>query len=186
MKLEDLENYRDENGYINIDRTGFSGNSDSREIRGSQEREKDWMNLYDASILLRTELFTDDETQNYCNYAELIFEELARQIDFPATRYDLITYKGKKGGLSQRVNKENEDFFPLANFVDSPKGLEDYSSVSIDLENIFKDFKKMIDENYQNLDVIKYHTDNFKLVKNNKYGALFDYRTPLYLITIFF
>lgn len=54
------------------------------------------MDLDDASILLRTGLFTDYEIQNYCNYAELIFEELAKQIDFSSTHYNLITYKGKK------------------------------------------------------------------------------------------
>lgn len=143
MKLDDLENYRNNNGYINIDNTGFIGNPESRETRGSQEREKDWLELEDTSVLLRTELFTDEETQNYCNYAELIFEELAKQVDFSSAHYDLIQYKGKNGVLSQKVNIPNEEFFPLINFVNSPKELEPYISVSVDLEDVFKDLKKV-------------------------------------------
>ncbi len=96
MKLNDLEKYRNEDGYIDIDATEFVATPENREDRGSQEREKDWMNLEDASVLLRTELFTDEETKNYCNYAELLFEELAKQVEFPSAHYDLIKYKGKK------------------------------------------------------------------------------------------
>ena len=114
---------------------------EDRETRGSQVREKDWWELEDTSILLRTELFTDEETSNFCNYAELIFEELAKQINFKSAHYDLIKYKGKKGVLSQDVRQESEEMHTLSEFVPTNK---DYENVVVNLEDVLIAFKELI------------------------------------------
>lgn len=143
MKLEELENYRKADGFINIDDTQYAKQDNFRETRGSQEREKDWIQLEDCNVLLRTELFGGEES-NYCNYAELIVEELAKQVDFPSAHYDLITYKGKRGVLSQDVRKRGEEFHTLMEFIGAEKETSRYSSVPIDFDFVINGFRQMM------------------------------------------
>lgn len=103
MKIEELEKYRDEEGYINIDKFEQEHEVEKeRETGGSHNREKFWIELDDGKIMVRTSNL-DKEGVEYTNYAELIFEELAKQVDFPCAHYDLIKYKGEKGVYSQNV-----------------------------------------------------------------------------------
>ena len=109
MKLNELEKYRDKNsGRIDID-AFLEENSVSKitELRGASNKEKDWLKLEDTDVLIRTENL-DSEGAIYTTYAELIFEELAKQVDIPCAHYDLVKYKGKNGVLSQNVLNENE------------------------------------------------------------------------------
>lgn len=148
MKLSDLENYRKSDGYINIDETGFVARPEDRELRGSIEREKDWMSLEGTNVLLRTELFKDDEEKNFCTYAELIFEELAKQVDFPCAHYDLIEYKGKKGVLSRDVRSgANEEFYTLADIIGNPNEDVGSSSVPTDFEDVIQGMKDLLNSN---------------------------------------
>lgn len=148
MKLSDLENYRKNDGYINIDETGFVARPEDREIRGSIEREKDWMSLEGTNVLLRTELFKDDEEKKFCTYAELIFEELAKQVDFPCAHYDLIEYKSKKGVLSRDVrNGANEEFYTLADIIGNPNEDLGSSSVPTNFEDVILGIKELLKKN---------------------------------------
>ena len=109
MKLNELEKYRDKNsGRIDIDAL-LEENSVSKitELRGASNKEKDWLKLEDTDVLIRTENL-DSEGAIYTTYAELIFEELAKQVDIPCAHYDLVKYKGKNGVLSQNVVNKNE------------------------------------------------------------------------------
>lgn len=118
MKISELEKYRKEDGYIDID--AFEKEHSVRkvpELRGAGNKEKDWFKLEDGDVLIRTEnLF--DEGVIYSTYAELIFEELAKQVDIPTAHYDLITYKGQKGVLSQNVAYDNESLISMKDLLD--------------------------------------------------------------------
>lgn len=165
MNLRDLEMYRDSEGYIDIDKTGFVAKPEDREQRGSVEREKDWMKLEDTNILLRTELFTDDEEKNFCNFAELIFEELSKQIDYPCAHYDLIKYKGQKGVLSQDVRHSGEEFYTLKDIVGELGEDVGSSSVPVDFEDIIQSIKDLLksDEIYKE-DVLNLSKDFAKML----------------------
>lgn len=118
MKISELEKYRNEDGYIDIDK--FENENSVKkvpELRGASNKEKDWFKLEDGDILIRTEnLF--DEGVIYSTYAELIFEELANQVDIPTAHYDLVTYKGKKGVLSQNVARNGECLISMKDLLD--------------------------------------------------------------------
>lgn len=166
MKLSDLENYRRSDGYISIDDIGFVARPEDREIRGSIEREKDWMQLVGTSVLLRTELFKDDEEKNFCSYAELIFEELAKQVDFHCAHYDLIEYKGKKGVLSRDVRTNaKEEFYTLADIIGNPNQDLGSSSVPTDFEDVIQKLKELLksDELYKE-DVLDLSKDFAKML----------------------
>lgn len=56
MKLEDLENYRDENGFIDMDLAINENKLEiGNELRGSQNRDKFWVFLDDTEVLVRSE-----------------------------------------------------------------------------------------------------------------------------------
>ena len=124
MKLKDLEKFRDSEGYIDFDKVlelykngkigGF--NKGLPETRGSAEKFKNWFELEDYDILIRSTMFID-EIANYTEYAELIIEELAKQVDMPCAHYDLVKVNGLKGNLSVSVldrEKENQSMQPLS------------------------------------------------------------------------
>ena len=71
MKLENLEEYRDDEGYINIDDVLASEEFKIlKETRGSQNRDKFWIALEDASIMIRTSNL-DAENVEYTNYGDV-------------------------------------------------------------------------------------------------------------------
>lgn len=122
VKLIELEKYRDkDNGRIDID-AFLKENSVSKitELRGASNKEKDWLKLDDTDVLIRTENL-DSEGAIYTTYAELIFEELAKQVDIPCAHYDLVKYKCKNGVLSQNVINENESLVLMNDLLNCSK-----------------------------------------------------------------
>jgi hypothetical protein len=156
MKLADLEKYREEDGYINIDKAieenPYLTEDILREFRGNQNREKDWIELEDTKILLRTE---DTQFQDiiYASYAELLAEEVAKQIEFPHAHYDLIKYKGQKGVLSQSVvDKDSESLisgYTLLKNLDAYKSDEEQMGF-VNIEDIIESFDYL--NKYDNFD----------------------------------
>lgn len=178
MKIKDLEQYRNEDGYIDIDKTGFVARPEDRELRGSIEREKDWMKLEGTSVLLRTELFKDDEERNFCNYAELIFEELAKQVDYPCAHYDLIQYKGQKGVFSQDVRQLGEEFYTLSEIIGYRGEFQGSSSTPIDFENIMQGFKEMMqNQEFYGEEVLQLSKDFAKMLILDTYCMSTDRHT---------
>lgn len=148
MKIEELEKYRDEEGFIIMDEVLASKDFETlRETRGSQNREKFWITFDDAKIMLRTSNL-DSENAKYTNYSELIVEELAKQVDIPCAHYDLIKYKGQKGVYTKSVlEKKNESLILAKTLLDQTETEDEYvSSVSIDdLFKSYSTFKKYDD-----------------------------------------
>lgn len=140
MKLEDLENYRDVEGYINMDEVLSSEDFDIlKETRGSQNRDKFWITLEDANIMVRTSNL-DAENVEYTNYAELIVEELAKQVDIPCAHYDLVKYKGQKGVYTKNVlERKNESLILAKTLLDQTDTDDDYI-LTVSIDDLFKSY----------------------------------------------
>ncbi|MEG1344922.1 MAG: HipA domain-containing protein [Clostridia bacterium] len=170
MEWSVLEKYR-ENGYINIDKF-LEDNKDIadtifREVRGSENREKDWITIGDVDILLRTENLIDEEVYN-TSFAELLTEEVAKQVGIEAAHYDLITYKGEKGVLSQSVLKEDESLINMSTVLTNLGNYENIEDTLdfIDFEEVLLAIKKLKDceECITKEDMLKMQEDFCKIV----------------------
>lgn len=147
MKISELERYRKENGYIDIDELEKEHViSKIPEPRGASNKEKDWLELEDGNILIRTEnLF--DEGVIYSTYAELIFEELAKQVNIPTAHYDLVTYKGKKGVLSVNVLDKEECLVSMMDILDCSNRMHDVGdSQNIHIKDAIRSFRTFYKE----------------------------------------
>lgn len=120
--VTELEKYREKDGHINMDsllkESMCVTQAPFREIRGSQNREKDWVEINGTDFLLRTENMRDLGVY-YTSYAELLTEEVAKQVGLPCAHYDLIKYKGEFGVLSQNVleNKKESELITAASLI---------------------------------------------------------------------
>ena len=138
MKLQDLEKFRDNEGFIDFDKIlklyekglidGFQ--EGLPETRGSAEKFKHWFELEDCDILARSTMFTD-EIATYTEYAELITEELAKQVEIPCAHYDLIKVNGINGNLSVNII-EDEDRQSLTALSQNQASLEVMKGSTID------------------------------------------------------
>lgn len=174
MKLSELEKYRNkESGRIDID-AFLKENSVSKmaEPRGASNKEKDWLKLEDTDILIRTENL-DSEGALYTTYAELIFEELSKQVDIPCAHYDLITYKGKNGVLSQNVINKNETLVLMNDLLDCTQREHDIGDdQNIHVEDAIKSFHTFHQE-YND-----FSKEDFKKMSNDFLNmAIFDIYT---------
>lgn len=112
MKTTELENYRDKDGFIDYGKFEEEKGKNLEvleEDRGSGARDKKWVTFEDSRVLLRDDQFEKDGSK-YTTYQELIFEELAKQVNVPTAHYDLIKRGDKKGVMSYNIvdSKENK------------------------------------------------------------------------------
>lgn len=101
-KLEDLECFRDKEGFIDLSKANIKITSESREKKGTQERIKNWVDFDGKKVLIRGEV-----VDNYSIYAELIVEEIAKKIGIETAHYDLIKIKDESGKESYGVLSES-------------------------------------------------------------------------------
>lgn len=141
MKLSELEEYRDSNGFINIDTIEKSYDIKKMpENRGSSNKETDWFIIEDGDVLARTGGLSQDAP--YTVYAELIYEELCKQVGIECAHYDLAIYKGQRGVLSQNVAKDNESLILMKDIMDSV-GVENYENEPICIDAILETVHSM-------------------------------------------
>ena len=100
--LEDLEKFRDENGFIDLSQTDIAITEDSREEKGTMGRIKNWVDFNGKKFLLR-----GDAVDNYSSYAELIVEEIAKKLGIETAHYDLMKLKNEKGEYVTGVISES-------------------------------------------------------------------------------
>lgn len=151
LSLEDLEQFRDEDGYIDLDKAGLEVAEESREARGNEHRIKNWVDFNGAEVLIKEEAQLDQ--RNYGVYAQLIMVELAKQLGLPAAEYDLMKYKGKFGSISHKFGDQEKEIFqsvyelietvPLVQGTDD---VSDYLKVEKMLEEKLETFGDMTDE----------------------------------------
>lgn len=110
LTVQDLEKFRDEQGFIDLDAAQLVLDKASREKRGDTQRIKNWVDFSGEKVLVKAERMLEGE-RNFGIYSELIMEELAKQMGLESARYDLIKYQGSFGVLSHMmVNPEIEQF----------------------------------------------------------------------------
>ncbi|MBR1540134.1 MAG: HipA domain-containing protein [Clostridia bacterium] len=121
--LEDLEQFRDENGFIDLSKAGIQLTAESREKKGTAERIKNWVDFNGKKVLIR-----GNAVENFSMYAELIIEELAKQAGIPVAHYDIVKILGEDGTYTYGVlseamlDLEREDLLTLHDLIgDEPK-----------------------------------------------------------------
>lgn len=133
---EDLERFRDTNGFIDLDALNLSFPEESRERMGNPNREKNWISFNGEKALYKEEVMLDDK-DNGTVYAELIVEELAKQVGIETARTDLVKKNGKKGILSYSILEEGEELHSLHSLIGDTKDSEEYFYV-VDLIDMLK------------------------------------------------
>lgn len=159
--LEELEQFRDEDGFINLDLLGIDFiQSDAREKMGTIEKDKYWAKLKDGTkLLLKSEdLFDGKETAS--PYAELICEELAKQVGVECAHCDLIKFNGKKGVFSKSILKEGEQLFSLNSIL----------KIQSDPNDMFSDVTNLVDVIRSLPEFLK----NEDQQKDNSYQVVYD------------
>ncbi len=104
--IQDLEQFRDEKGFIDLSAAGVNLTEESREIIGNPNRIKNWVNFNGKKALIKGEAILDEE-QNYGIYAELIVEEMAKCVGQKAAHYDLIKMQNDDGNTILGVLSES-------------------------------------------------------------------------------
>ncbi len=146
VSLEELEQYRDEEGFINLDSLNLEFTEASREKVGREERLKNWVNFAGTQVLLKGECMVNGK-RNGSIYAELIIEELAKQAGFSSAYYDLIKINGQRGVLSKKMYQgRHGDLISLYSLIGDTKIQEEYPEISDYLEVEEKLYKSLKEE----------------------------------------
>lgn len=104
--IEDLETFRDSEGFIDLTKAGIEITDESREIIGNPNRVKNWVDFNGKKVLIKGEALLNDE-KNYGIYGELITEEIAKKIGVETAHYDLIKIINEKGKTIYGVLSES-------------------------------------------------------------------------------
>lgn len=131
---EELEKYRNKSGFIDLDMLDISFTDESRERMGNPNREKNWIDFNGRKALFKQEVRLDDR-ENAMIYAELIVEELAKQVGIEVAETDIVIKNGKKGVLSYSVLKEDEELHSINSLIGQPKEYEDFPEI-VDLYDV--------------------------------------------------
>ena len=111
--FEELGEYRDKEGYINMDEVLLFNEQTMREVRGNVNREKDWIQLNGSSVLIKT----NAEGQCNAEYSEMISCELAKHVGIETAKYDMVKYKGETGLITENICKNGEEMISLYELI---------------------------------------------------------------------
>ncbi len=143
ISFEELENYRDKEGYINLDELNLEFTEESREKIGNENRIKNWVDFSGVEALIRGECKIDNK-RNGGIYSELIVEELAKQAGLETAYYDLVKVKGEYGVLSKNIlTHDNDDLITLQSLIGNTKFNEEYPEI---IQNVEKKIKASLPE----------------------------------------
>lgn len=141
--LSGLEKYRDDNGFIDLDKLNIVFPAESRERMGNDSRFKNWVDFSGTQVLVKQEILLGNE-KNYGIYAELIVEEMYKQMGLETAHYDLVKINGESGLLSVNILKEGEEMYSLDSIAVDIETNEDYPDI-VD----FYDIQKGMIENFK-------------------------------------
>lgn len=133
---EELEQFRDKDGFIDLDALNLSFPLESRERMGNPNRDKNWINFKGEKALYKEQIMIDDK-DNGMMYAELIVEELAKQAGIEVARTDIVKKDGKKGILSYSILKDGEELHSLHSLIGETKDSTEYFD-TVDLCDMLK------------------------------------------------
>lgn len=134
--LNELESFRQEDGYINLDGLNIEFTPSSREMMGTEFREKNWIDFNGRKALFKETMMIDD-VPNASAYSELIVEKLAKQAGIECAHCDLVRKDGKSGILSYSILKEREQLYSLDSFIGETCEHAEYIDI-IDLVDMLK------------------------------------------------
>lgn len=193
--VEDLEQFRDEEGFIDLSKAGIQITDESREHIGNPERLKNWIDFKGKKVLIKGETILDQE-KNYGLYAELIVEEIAKQLGIETAHYDLIKIndqngKSVMGVLSESVvDYKTEQLITLRDIIgDEPQEEGDFADTTTyqftvdklrenllesgyskeNVDEIVSDYKKRLLFTLSVLDTDK-HTENIAFIRGKDNG----------------
>lgn len=132
----DLERFRQVDGYINLDELNIEFTPSSREMMGTEFREKNWIDFNGNKALFKETMMIDD-IPNASAYSELIVEKLARQAGIECAHVDLARKDGKSGILSYSILKEGEQLYSLDSFIGETCEHAEYMDI-VDLVDMLK------------------------------------------------
>lgn len=157
VSLQELEKYRDKEGFINLDELNLELTEASREKVGNEDRIKNWVDFAGTEVLIKGECESVlDNKRNAQIYAELIVEELAKQAGFDAAYYDLIKINGKAGVLSKKMlQKEEVDLITLYSLIGDTQINEEYPDKSDYIEVEEKLYNVLKEEGMNKKDIMK-------------------------------
>lgn len=120
--LKDLEQFRDENGFIDLSKAKIQFTAETREETGNTDRVKNWVNFNGTKALIKGEAILAQE-RNYGIYSEIIVEEIAKQLGVETAHYDLVKFYDENGQVSfgvlseMMMNLENEQLVMLHEMI---------------------------------------------------------------------
>lgn len=167
ISFEELENYRDKEGYINLDELNIEFTEESREKIGNENRIKNWVDFSGVEALIKGECKIDNK-RNGGIYSELIVEELAKQAGLEAAYYDLVKVKGEYGVLSKNIlTHDNDDLITLQSLIGNTKFNEEYPEIT--------DYIEVEDKLYKSLKFEELEKDNIREIMKDfrKQSAFF-------------
>lgn len=155
ISFEELEKYRDEQGFIDLDELNIELTEESREKIGNEYRIKNWMEISGVNTLIKSECKVDDKT-NGGIYAELLVEELAKQAGLTCAEYDLVKIKGEYGVLSKTIlQSERDDLHTVQSMIGDTTYYEEYPDISDYIEVEQKLYKALKEEEIEKENIKK-------------------------------
>lgn len=151
ISTEELENLRDEEGFINLDDLNID--EDSRNQMGFEDRLKYWINFKGQKALLKGERKLQGE-RNFGIYSELLMTELARQLGLQVAKCDLVKYKDQRGILSYLAFEYGEETLETLHGV-------------IGETEVYKDFEDVCDYEEVETKLAKILRKDFDLSREN-------------------
>lgn len=106
FSIDELDAFRDNEGFIDLSKAGIKFTPGSREIIGNPNRVKNWVNFNGKKALVKGEAILESE-RNYGIYGELIAEEVARKLGLETAHYDLIKSTDENGKIFLGVLSES-------------------------------------------------------------------------------
>lgn len=132
----DLERFRQDDGYIDLEGLNIEFTTKSREMMGTEFREKNWIDFNGRKALFKETMMIDD-VPNASAYSELIVEKLAKQVEIECAHVDLARKGGKSGILSYSILKDGEQLYSLDSFIGETCEHAEYMDI-VDLVDMLK------------------------------------------------
>lgn len=185
--IEDLEQFRDEYGFIDLSKAEVEFSEETREHAGNPYRIKNWVDFGGRKVLIKGE--TTDNDKNNGMYSELIIEEICNKVGIETAHYDLVKYLDENGEVSYGVLSESivdtekgESLISLHDLIGDEKNPIDINTIDYDFtisalrefmnkqgydeeitEKLILDYKKILIFTIATLDEDK-HTENFSFI----------------------
>ncbi len=113
LTFEEFGKHRKSNGYINLDEIITDGVELEREVRGNEERDKNWFDIKDGRVMFKA----NANNRKYSQYSELICCELAKQAGIEPAQYDFAEHKGEIGVITKDIRKNGEEMISINELI---------------------------------------------------------------------